>query len=321
MDKNIAVIGGSGFIGSHTVRELVNSGYKPTIIDISSPSEQIDLYWDSTLRMPKPCVSYIKADVTKLDEITKAIKGFDIVYMLAAVSDAGLVEKNPELGLNTNINGLSNVLISCVKNKVERVLFSSSVWVYTSARNESVNENTSIPVNSESHIYTSSKIIGENLVRSFSKMYGLNYTILRYGVAYGPGENESTAISSFIKRSLKGRPITIFGKGNSARSFLYVKDHAKGNVMALSKKAENQTINLDGAQKTTIKEVAEIIKELSDNDIEIIHETAINAEYKGKNVSINKAKDLLGWEPSTSLREGLKEHYERKSFSNSTSRR
>ena len=321
MDKKIAVIGGSGFIGSHTVSELVRRGHKPTIIDIAPPTRPIDLYWSSISNKPEPLISYIKADITKLDEISEALEGFDVAYMLAAVSDASLVEKDPELGLNTNINGLSNVLLACVKNNLERIIFSSSVWVYTSAKNKSVNEKTSIPANNKSHIYTSSKIIGENLIRSFNEMYGLNYTILRYGVAYGPGENESTAISSFIKRSLNGEPITIFGEGNSARSFLYVKDHAKGNAMALSEKAKNQTINLDGMQKTTIKEVAEIISELSDEDIEIIHEPSINAEYKGKDVSINKAKDLLGWEPSTSLKEGLRKHYEWQSFSNSASRR
>lgn len=319
MNKRIAVIGGAGFIGSHTVNELISNGHRPIIIDRQVPPPP-DLYWDREKKRPVPSTEFRYADVTNLDEITNALKGVDVAYMLAAVSDANEIKKNPQEGIAVNVTGLANVLLACVKNKVDRVIFSSSVWIYstTSASRVRVNEQTSIPIEGESHIYTSSKIVGENLIRSFKEMYGLNYTILRYGVAYGPGANKSTAISSFTKNALEGDPITINGNGKSARSFLYVKDHARGNVLALKDSAKNQTINLDGKRKITIQEVAETISSMSDNDVEIIYNESIPSEYKGKQVSIKKAKDILGWQPETSFKEGIKRHYEWQSTDHSS---
>lgn len=313
MGKKIAVVGGSGFIGSHTINELIKNGHKPIIIDKHRPK---------SVNPPVPTVEFRYADITDLDQAMLALKGVDVVYMLAAVSDASKIKEDPKEGVAVNITGLANVLLSCVKNRAQRIIFSSSVWVYSCTDDSQVrvDEKTAIPTNKESHIYTSSKIIGENLIRSFKEMYGLSYTILRYGVAYGPGANESTAISSFAKNALNGDSIIINGDGLSARSFLYVKDHAKGNVLALKESAKNQTINLDGKRKITIKEVAETISKLADKDVEIIYEDSIESEYKGKKVSIKKAKEVLGWQPRTSFKEGLKKHYEWQSSSHSPSR-
>ncbi|MAF24354.1 hypothetical protein CL634_02025 [bacterium] len=319
MYKRIAVIGGAGFIGSHTVNELIKNGHNPIVID-SKPPGPLDLYWCELRDRPRPYIEYRQADITNPTEINKALKGIDVAYMLAAVSNASKVEKDPELGLKTNVSGLSNVLLACVKNKIKRVIFSSSVWVYSSAENQRVNEETLIPTNTPSHIYTTSKIVGENLIRSFHEMYGLNYTILRYGVAYGPGANENTAISSFIKNALKGDPIVINGSGESARSFLFVEDHARGNVLALKVSAENQTFNLDGKRRISIKEVAEIVQKVCKQEINIIHKSSILSEYKGKNVSIKKAKEVLDWSPRVSFKEGIKKHYEWQSSSYSSSR-
>jgi len=320
MDKKIAVIGGSGFIGSHTVDELIKNGHKPIVIDRERPTQR-DLYWSKEAKMPRPIVEFRYADITDLEQASLALEGVDIVYMLAAISDAGSIKENPEEGIAVNITGLTNVLLACVKNKIKRIIFSSSVWVYSSAKDShiKVDERTLIPSNRDSHIYTSSKIVGENLIRSFKEMYDLDYTILRYGVAYGPGANESTAISSFTKNALQGTPIIIKGDGLSARSFLYVKDHARGNVLALNKSAKNETINLDGRRKITIKEVAEEVSSLADASVDIVYDNSVKSEYQGKEVSIKKAKKILGWEPQTSFKDGLKKHYEWQSSNYSSS--
>ena len=320
MGKKIAVIGGAGFIGSHTVNELIENGHKPNVIDKTGPATT-DLYWCKKAKRPKPIIEFRYADITDLEQARLALEGIDVVYMLAAVSDAGEIKENPEEGIAVNITGLTNVLLACVKNKIKRIIFSSSVWVYSSTKDSHirVDEKTLIPSNRDSHIYTSSKIVGENLIRSFKEMYDLDYTILRYGVAYGPGANESTAISSFTKNALEGSPITIKGDGLSARSFLFVKDHARGNVLALKDSAKNETINLDGRRKITIKEVAEEVAELAEADIDILYDNSVPSEYKGKTVSIKKAKKILGWEPETSFKEGLKMHYEWQSSNYSSS--
>lgn len=312
MGKKIAVIGGAGFIGSHTINELTKKGHTPIIVDQNCPPP-LNLHWDNKRQRLSTTIDFRCADITNPEQANKALKGVDIVYMLAAISDASIVESDPELGISTNITGLGNVLLSCVKNKVERIIFSSSVWVYSTvpaSPDPWVHEESHLSASAPSHIYTSSKIIGENLIRSFKEMYDLDYTILRYGVAYGPGANSGTAISAFTKNALEGNDIVINGDGKSSRSFLYVKDHARGNVLALKESAKNQTINLDGRRKITIKEVAETIQKFSDEEIEIIYKPSVPLEYQGKKVSIQKAKEILGWTPKVSFREGVKKYYE-----------
>ena len=290
-DTLVAIVGGSGFIGSYTTDELLRHGYTVRIIDVVAPA--------------RSDVEFIRCDILSLDNIIAALTGVDYVYVLAAISDANDNYKFPILSINTNITGLGNTLEACVRNKVKRVLFSSTVWVYSAASPVEVDEETAINNNNIEHIYTCSKITGESLIQSYNKLYGLDYTIFRYGIAYGPGANSDTVIATFIRNALKKQPLVVQGDGSYYRNFLYVTDHARGNVRGLSPKARNQIINLEGPEQITVDEVANAVSSYIENT-SIIYDSSRTGDYKGKIVSRKKAKKLLGWEPQVMFKQGIK---------------
>ena len=216
---------------------------------------------------------------------------------------------DPVYGVNTNVQGLTNVLQACKNAKVERIIFSSSVWVYNGCDEESVDETTVIPAHVTGTLYGYTKVIGEGLIKCFNQLYGLDYTILRYGVAYGPGASDETVISKFLRNACLGKPLTICGTGNVSRNFLYVTDHSKANVLALSDVAKNHIFNIEGSEKVTVKQVADIAKKMSDKDVSIEYTPARTGEFNGKAVCTKKAKRMLGWEPTISFSQGMEMHY------------
>lgn len=292
----ILVTGGSGFIGSHVVDKLRDAGHDVKVFDIKPPHRND--------------VEFIKGDITKLDDLKAAFKDVDYVYHLAAVANVNTAFANPLLNANLNLMGTANVLEAARQTNIKRVLFASSVWVYGAAREEQVYEGSLFYTPSTGHIYTSSKIAGEMLCCDYQKLYGTNYTIFRYGIPYGPRAREGTVIPIFINKAMKNEPLTITGDGSQYREFIYVEDLAEGNVAGLSEKAKNQIYNLSGDKPITIKEVAETVKKLFDDKVNIVYTEARPGDFSGRLVSIRKAKLDLGWAPRTPFEEGVRRYIE-----------
>jgi len=295
---NIAVIGGSGFIGSHIVDKLIESGHDVTVFDIMKPH--------------RDDVRYIHIDITDLSKTTVALAGdYDAVYLLAAMADVNDVYKNPVEAGKVNILGVANVLEAIRRNDLGRIIFSSTVWVYDAAIDEYVDEETPLAIHRVNHVYTASKIAAEMYIYSYHKLYGIDYTILRYGIPYGPRARRGTVIATFVRRALNGEPLVIYGDGSQYRNFIYVEDLAEGNVAALKKIARNKTYNLEGKRPVTIREVAEIVKKIVGGDVKIEYNLkARPGDYSGKKVSAEKAKKELGWEPKIDIEEGIRRYVE-----------
>jgi UDP-glucose 4-epimerase len=285
----IAVTGGSGFIGSHIVDKLIEKGYDVGVIDVKHPHRND--------------VKHLKTDVLNREELVKATRDVEYIYHLAALANIDDVYRNPVLGVRVNCEGTVNVLEAARKNEVERVLYASTVWVYGGSPGREVDENS--PIYPTGHLYTSTKIVSEFFCHDYWKMYGQKFTILRYGIPYGPRGREETVIPIFIKRAISREPIQIFGDGLQYRNFIYVEDLASGNVAALKKVAENKIYNLDGKEKITILDIANMIKKLI-GDVKIEFEEGRISEYRGKDVSCELAKKELGWEPVTDFEEGMR---------------
>lgn len=252
----------------------------------------------------------MKADIRVKNSIMNALQGAEYIYHLAAVSNVNEAKKDPVECYNTNVLGTLNVLEAARKNNAKRVIFASTVWVYSTSEKEKVDETTKIDISKSRHIYTSSKIAAEFAIQSYKKLYGLDFTILRYGIPYGPRARPETVIPIFVKNALEGKKITIFGDGKSYRNFVYVGDLAEGNVIAMKKKAENRIFNLDGMKKIPIKDIVGMVNKVADKKSDIMHAPAREEEYKGKDVSIRKAFDELGWRPKTSFEDGIKRYVE-----------
>ena len=162
---NIAVTGGSGFVGSHLSEELSKSGHKVIIVDKMKP-ENNDIEW-------------IQADFGNLDDLKTAFKGIDLVYHLGAIADASLAYKEYKLTFDVNVIGTYNVLEAARLNDVKRVVYASTIWVYNSALETEVDENTKFTTDTQ-HVYTTTKFFGEYLCYDFFNMYKQNFTILRF---------------------------------------------------------------------------------------------------------------------------------------------
>ena len=291
---NVGVIGGSGFIGSHVVDKLIEQGHKVTVFDIMKPH--------------RDDVCHLYIDITDLSKTSVALTGdYDAIYLLAAMADVGDVYKNPIEAGEINILGVANVLEAARRNEIDRVILASTVWVYELALEKNVNEDTSLQIQKANHVYTSSKIAAELYCHSYQKLYGQNFTILRYGIPYGPRARGGILTAIFVRNALNGEPLTILGDGSQYRNFIYVEDLAEGNVAALKEVAKNQTYNLEGMRKITIKEVAETVKKLIDN-VKIKYKEARPGDYTGNDVSREKAKVELGWEPKVDFEEGMKRY-------------
>jgi hypothetical protein len=159
------------------------------------------------------------------------------------------------------------------------------------------------------HLYTATKLAGELYCRSYAELYDVEYTVLRFGIPYGPRARDATVLAAFTKKALAGEPLTVAGSGDQTRRFVYVEDLADGVVRALDPAAANRIYNLTGSETTTIREIAEAVREFV-GDAEIVHTPARAGDFGGKEVSSALAREDLGWEPVTPFREGARRYVE-----------
>lgn len=283
----VLVTGGSGFIGSHITSKLVENGYDVRIFDQRKPLHGT--------------VAWFKGDLLNEKDLLEACEDVEYVYHLAAVADVNVALSHPELCLAVNETGTVNLLRAAGAKEIDRVILASTTWVY--GRTEGlVDENTPIPM--PDHIYTKTKIGQEQLVYAWYRHYGLPYTILRYDIPYGPGMRSNMAIAVFVRKAVQKEAVSIFGDGTQGRCFIYVEDLAEGNVAALKGNAENQVINLAGAEFVTINQVIHVLKEIF-GEVKVEHRPSRREDFRGAKVSTAKAKSLLSWRPKTKFKKGV----------------
>jgi len=276
---SILVIGGSGFIGSHVVDKLIENDFDVKVFDVKTPHRKD--------------VEFIKGDITSLKRLNAAMNDVEYVYHIAALSNINKVVEKPLKAVDLNIMSTAKVLEAARNSKVRRVIFASSYFVDSG----------------KGHLYTTTKAASEMLCKDYYKLYGLPFTILRYGTAYGPRSRGEDVISIAVSKALSRQTFVIHGDGNQSRNFIYVDDLAEGSVAALKDSAENKTYNLEGLQQITVKEVAETVKKLVGN-IKIEYEEARREDYTGKIAFNDESKKDLGWWPKIDFEEGVRRYIE-----------
>ena len=288
------VTGGSGFIGSHVVDALVDAGHQVTILD-------------HRVRPHRSDVGYEDVDLMDLSSVLAATKGADHIFHLAAVSNVNYAYKYPVYTTALNVVGTANVLEAVRVNGTGRVYLASTVWVYNGApAADSVDESTPFYLDGAGHIYTSTKMASEMVCHNYGRLYDVPFTVLRYGIPYGPRMREELLIPIFIKKALAGQPLTVSGKGEQYRKFVYVRDMAEAHVLAMADVAAKQTYNLEGSRKVTVLEVAEGIRKVLGDQVKIEFGPSRPGDFGGKDVSGAKALRDLGWEPRVEFEDGLR---------------
>jgi UDP-glucose 4-epimerase len=286
----VLVTGGSGFIGSHVVDELIKKDYEVRVFDRVKPQREN--------------VEWFNGDLLNEKDVLEACKDIEAIYHLAAIADVNVALSHFETCLMVNEMGTMNFLKSATAEEVERIVLASTAWVYGKSKGV-VKEDTPIPF--PEHIYTKTKIGQEQLVYSWHQHYGLPFTILRYDIPYGPRMRSNMAISIFVRRAMRREPISIFGDGKQGRCWIYVEDLAQGNVAALTEGGKNEIINLAGPEFVTMNQIVECLKELF-NDIPVKYEPARLHDFEGSVTNIEKAEKLLKWRPKTPFKEGLRKY-------------
>jgi len=153
-----------------------------------------------------------------------------------------------------------------------------------------------------------SKILSEAYIRKYHELFGLDYTILRYGVTYGARAKLHGLVPLFIQKAIKNEPVVIFGNGKQKRSLIYVRDIAAGNIAALQDAAKNKTYNIDGNKSVSVNQFLEVLEKVIGKKINVNYQQARQDDYPGKQVDIEKARKELHWMPETGLEEGIKKY-------------
>jgi len=306
--KKILVIGGAGFIGSFVVRELLKTSCGEVVI--------YDNFTRGKLQNIADCLGDIRCsvwpfggDIRDIDVLDSAMKGVDYVFHLAAMWLLHCKDF-PRTAFEVNIAGTFNVLESCVKNNVKKLIYSSSASVYGDAVEVPMSETH--PFNNK-NFYGATKISGEAMCTAFNDRYGLSVIGLRYMNVYGPGQDQHAVYSGVIPVMLnkidRNEAPTINGDGSQAYDFIYVEDVAKCNLAALKSEATFGFYNVGTGVQTTIRTLCDEILSLkrSDLTVKFVPYSADDARALVQNRigSTKKAREELGFDHSFDLREGL----------------
>ena len=232
--KKAIVIGGSGFIGSHVADCLSDSGYKVIVYDL------VESIW---IRNDQHMVIGSVLDREKLEEV---ITDSDVVYNFAALADLNKAIKQPIKTVEINILGNLNVLEACRLNKVKSFIYASTVYVYSR----------------EGGFYRCSKQSSEHYVQEYQKVYGLDYTILRYGSLYGPRADNSNGLFRIINSALKTGKIQYKGDIESMREYIHVEDAAHASVSVLDESYKNESIVLTGQEPMRVSDMLKTMAEI-----------------------------------------------------------
>ena len=307
----LTVTGGCGFIGSHVVDQLVNAGHDVLVIDKHR-------LWAN------PAAEYLIGDVFDDRALETALDGRDAVFHLAGAADVNEVAARPVDAVRLNIEGTGRVLDVARRRGCGRVVLASTVWVYGATvggrravagqphelgpyLNGERTEDAPIDLTRSGHLYVATKLAAEMLMHSYLEMYGQEFTILRYGIPYGPRMRDALVVARFVRAARSGEPITITGTGEQQRNFVYVEDLAEAHVLTLVEAAANQTLALEGDTPLSVSEIAETVQHLV-RQVPIRHVNGRLADYDGLSISNRLAKELLNWSPTTPLAEGIRRY-------------
>jgi UDP-glucose 4-epimerase len=319
--KRFLLIGGAGLIGSHTAESLLSEDVAEVIIyDNFARGSEENL--ENALKDKRCKIFPIGGDILQTDILDEATKNIDGVFHFAALWLLQCHEY-PRSAFDVNIKGTFNVLESCTKNQVKRLVYSSSASVYGDAVEEPMTEDH--PYKNKT-FYGASKIAGEHMCRAFYHRYNLPYVGLRYMNVYGPRQDYKGAYIAVIMKILdrldQGLPPIVYGNGSQAYDFIYVADCGRANVCAMKAEAADSFYNVGSGIKTTIKEVAEILLELTNSKCHIQYEPEGQTFVKNRVGSPLKAKKDLNFQYRVELLEGLKNLIEwRKSHKESVEKR
>ena len=254
MVKKVLVVGGSGFLGSHVADELTEKGYEVTIFDQKKST------WINDNQ------KFIESDLLDRKHVIKSLEGFNFVIHFAGIADIGESKEKPLETIETNIIGTANLLEGCRKNKIEKFIFASSVYVFSKYGS----------------FYGKSKQACELLIEEYQNEFNLDYIHVRYGSLYGPRAQEWNGLKKYISEIIKNKQIDFSGNGEEKREYIHVKDAAIMTASLLESDEKNIAVNITGHQVISTLDLFKLIFEVLqlEEKINLSKESNVVSHYK-----------------------------------------
>jgi UDP-glucose 4-epimerase len=295
----IFVTGGAGFIGSNIVDVLIEKKQSVVVLDNLSSGRKENVNKKAKFYRVNIC------DKKKVVEIFKQEKPKTIIHHAAQI-DVRKSVADPILDVNVNIIGSINILSACVQTKAKKIIFASSGGTIYGECKAVAPKEDSMP--KPLSPYGIAKNSVENYIKFYSEIYGLEYTILRYGNVFGPRQDphgEAGVVAIFARRMLKDEDITVFGDGEQRRDYVFVSDVVDANIRSLTE-GKNEVLNIGTAKATSVNKLVEVMSKVSGYKKKGIRKPKRYGELFKSFLNIDKAKKVLGWTPKISLDKGIK---------------
>ena len=312
-EKKITVTGAAGFIGSNLCEALLEKGNEVVALDNFATGKKENI--EHLLEHPK--FHFIQGDIRNIDDCKKAVAGVDYVLHQAALGSVPRSIKDPITSNDVNVSGFLNMLIACRDEGVKRFVYAASSSTYgDSEALPKVEDKIGKPLSP----YAITKYVNELYADVFAKTYGMETIGLRYFNVFGrkqdPNGAYAAVIPKFVGQFMKGESPVINGDGNYSRDFTYIDNVIQANMLSLiveNKEAVNTVYNVAYGERNTLNDLVTYLKEyLSEfdpkiNDVEVLHGPNRLGDIPHSLASVEKAKELLNYQPQFSLQKGLKE--------------
>jgi UDP-glucose 4-epimerase len=295
----VVVTGGAGFIGSRIVDALADDTEVRVLDDLST---------GATDNLPDG-VELVEGDVRDEGAVREAVGDADLIFHEAAEVSVTRSIERPRRSNDVNVGGTLNVL-EAARDADARVVFASSCAIYGVPESVPIAEDA--PVRPRSP-YAIDKYAAESYVRAYHDLYGVETVALRYFNVFGPGQTAgqySGVISIFVDQARRGDPITVEGDGTQTRDFVYVDDVVRANLAAAATDAVGEAFNVGTGSETTIRELAETVRRVTDSDSDVVHEDARPGDVPASLADLSRARESLGYEPTVDLETGLRRVFE-----------
>jgi UDP-glucose 4-epimerase len=298
------VTGGAGFIGSNIVAALVERGERVRVLDNLSTG-----FWENLDGIEaQSLVERLTGDIRDAETVAKACEGVEVVFHQAALGSVPKSVEFPVESDSANVHGTVRVLDAARHAGVRRVIFAASSAAYGESE-ELPKRETMAPMPLSP--YAVSKLAGENYLRVFAQLYGLETLSLRYFNVFGPGQTPdgayAAAIPRFVDRALRGETIEIFGDGEQTRDFCFVKNTVGANLLAADcpKTLEGQVVNIAGARRIGLNDLVKELGRTLGREVSVHHGAERPGDIRHSLGAIEQAQALLGYEPSVRWEDGL----------------
>jgi UDP-glucuronate 4-epimerase len=307
--KKILVTGGAGFIGSHCVEALLQRGIEVVVLD------DFNDFYDPGIKEAniagfKDRITLVRGDIRDnvLIGETFAEHRFDCVIHLAARAGVRPSISDPRLYFTTNIDGTFNLLDACRHHGVSHFVFASSSSVY--GINEKVPFSETDRIERTISPYAATKISGEQICSNYSHLFGIHCACLRFFTVYGPRQRPDLAIAKFTRAIHEGKPIDRYGDGSTARDYTYIDDIVSGVLAAAAYTGCSpfEIFNLGGSATTTLSELIAMIEDTVGKKALIRQLPDQPGDVPRTYADVDKAHRLLGYEPRTPIREGVRKY-------------